>query len=171
MNRRHILLGLAGTGAAASGYAWLERRGLTRADLGADLGDDTSTPGAPRLPPGIHAILGFALLAPSGHNAQPWTVRVGDGALRIGTDRAKWLPKVDPLNRELALSTGAFLENLLIAAPNYGYLADFSVSGGVSSGGELLQVTLKDTPLRPARQSSCAPYAPRRATGASSLGR
>jgi len=134
-------------GTAALAYVWMERRGLTRADL---VGDDDDDAGhrPPIISPAIRAILGYALLAPSGHNAQPWTVRAGDGELRIGTDRSRWLPKVDPLNRELALSVGAFLENLLIAAPNYGHLADFTVTGADASGGELLQVTLKDTPIR-----------------------
>lgn len=144
MNRRQILLALGGTGAAASGYAWFERRGLTRADLG----DDVSAPVAPTISPEIHAILAHALLAPSGHNTQPWTVRAGHGELQIGTDPSNWLPKVDPTNRELALSVGAFLENLLIAAPNYGYLADYAVTGADAKSGELLQVTLNNTPVR-----------------------
>jgi len=136
-------LALAGTGAAGAGYAWLERRGLTRADFG----KEPIAPSAPGLAPGIRELLELALLAPSGHNAQPWTVRAGEGGLRIGSDRTKWLPKVDSSNRELALSTGAFLENLLIAAPNFGYLADFSVTGADAKADELLQVTLKNTPI------------------------
>lgn len=146
MNRRQTLLALAGTAAAASGYAWFERRGLTRADLG----EDAKPPVAPIISPELRAILAYALLAPSGHNTQPWTVRTGDGELRIGTDPSKWLPKVDPSNRELALSVGAFLENLLIAAPNYGYLAGFAVTGVDAKSAELLQVTLKNTPVRTA---------------------
>ena len=148
MNRRHALWTLGGAGAAISGYAWSERRGLTRADL-----DSEKTPSnlaAPSIPPEIRGILEYASLAPSGHNAQPWTVRVGDGVLRIGTDRSRWLPKVDPLNRELSLSIGAFLEKLLIAAPNFGYLADYTVTGTDAAGDELLLVQLKKTPVRPA---------------------
>src|SRR5262249_21052309 len=48
--------------------------------------------------PDIHGILYCASLAPSGHNAQPWSARLNDGELRIGTERSRWLPKVDPTN-------------------------------------------------------------------------
>ena len=41
----------------------------------------------------------------------------------IGTERSRWLPKVDPTNREVALSLGAFVENLMTAAPSYGHVA------------------------------------------------
>src|SRR5262245_2815128 len=77
--------------------------------------------------PDIHSILYCASLAPSGHNAQPWKVRLVDGELLIGTDPARWLPKVDPANREVALSLGAFLENLIAAAPHFGYRAEHEV--------------------------------------------
>ncbi|MEO8593703.1 MAG: hypothetical protein ABI759_10290 [Candidatus Solibacter sp.] len=52
---------------------------------------------------------------------------MGDGELRIASDRSRWLRKVDPSNRERALSAGAFLDNLLTAAPSHGYLADYIV--------------------------------------------
>src|SRR5262245_16233602 len=79
--------------------------------------------------PDIHGILYCASLAPSGHNTQPWSVRLSDGELWIGTERSRWLPKVDPTNRELALSLGAFVENLITAAPAYGYRADCHDNG------------------------------------------
>ncbi|MDZ4802264.1 MAG: hypothetical protein SGI92_29245, partial [Bryobacteraceae bacterium] len=143
MNRRRSLLALGAVGATACGYyAWHERRGLTRADFGAE---DAGVPGSPAISPAVRAILEYALLAPSGHNTQPWTVRGTDGELRIGTERSHWLPKVDPSNRELALSVGAFLENLLIAAPGLGYAADFTVTGADASDRELLLVRLTGT--------------------------
>lgn len=89
-------------------------------------------PGSPAssvVAPAIHAILYYASLAPSGHNAQPWNARVDSGELWIGTNQARWLPKVDPTNREVALSVGAFVENLVVAAPAYGYVADCHIIG------------------------------------------
>src|SRR5262245_43161367 len=77
--------------------------------------------------PDLHRILYYASLAPSGHNAQPWQVRLGEGQLWIGTDSARWLPKVDPTNREVTLSVGAFVENLITAAPAHGFVADYEV--------------------------------------------
>lgn len=149
MNRRQTIRTLGGVAAlAAGGYAWRERRGLTRADLDADASRGPLPRSTP--PAAVDAILYYASLAPSGHNAQPWTVRAGDGELRIGTDRSRWLPKVDPSNRELALSVGAFLENLLVAAPNHGYLAEYAVTAADGGADELLRVTLRRTPVVPA---------------------
>lgn len=147
MNRRKILLAAGSAATLASSYAWHERRGLVRADLSS--AEEPPQFSSPFDSPEIRAILSCASLAPSGHNTQPWTVSLGDGELRIGTDKTHWLPKVDPLNRELALSVGTFLENLLIAAPNYGYLADYSVIGNDPSSRELLKVQLKKTSIRP----------------------
>src|SRR5262245_31083974 len=68
-------------------------------------------------------------LAPSGHNAQPWSVRLDAGQIWIGTDSTRWLPQVDPTNREATLSVGAFVENLITAAPAHGFVADYEVVG------------------------------------------
>ena len=66
-------------------------------------------------------ILYYASLAPSGHNAQPWTVTVADEtSFIIGFDRKRTLPAVDPDNRELLLSIGTFIENLCLAAGSAG---------------------------------------------------
>jgi hypothetical protein len=46
-----------------------------------------------------------------------------------GTDSARWLPKVDPANREVMLSVGACLENLITAAHAHGFVADCEVVG------------------------------------------
>ncbi len=125
-------MGLGALGLGSGLYGWSERRGLRREDL-------TDVEGG-----GIERVLRYASLAPSGHNAQPWTVKMSDGELLIGTDRSRWLPKVDPQNRELALSIGCFLENLLVCAPNFGLNADYEVPGGEI----LVRVGLKQTPVK-----------------------
>ena len=99
--------------------------GVTREDVEEPPG---SAPAA-LIAPELHALLYYASLAPSGHNAQPWTVRIDGREIWVGTDSARWLPKVDPANREVMLSVGAFLENLLTAAPAYGFVADWEVVG------------------------------------------
>src|SRR5262249_59581465 len=99
--------------------------GVTRED-----GEDPpgSAP-ATLIAPELHGLLYYASLAPSGHNAQPWTVRLDGRDIWVGTDSARWLPKVDPANREVMLSVGAFLENLITAAPAHGFVADYEVAG------------------------------------------
>ncbi len=70
-------------------------------------------------------ILHHASLAPSGHNSQPWRVRIeGPDAWTVEVDERRRLPAVDPDNRELLLSIGAFVENLSIAAGASGLAVD-----------------------------------------------
>jgi hypothetical protein len=88
--------------------------------------------------------LSHAALAPSGHNTQPWTVTIVDrGHWRIGTARQRWLPAVDPANRETLLSVGAFLENLMVAAQQLGYAADYNVIARAAADAQLIELRLR----------------------------
>ncbi|OGQ04833.1 MAG: hypothetical protein A2026_08810 [Deltaproteobacteria bacterium RBG_19FT_COMBO_46_12] len=70
-------------------------------------------------------ILYLASLAPSGHNTQPWIVKIVEPKhWVIGSDKKRWLTAVDPNNRELLLGIGAFIENLALAAGTFGYEVD-----------------------------------------------
>jgi len=61
------------------------------------------------LQPDEKGILFLASLAPSGHNTQPWFVKyIEPYHFVIGNDKSRWLPGVDPTQRETILSTGAF---------------------------------------------------------------
>lgn len=74
------------------------------------------------------AMLDLASRAPSGHNTQPWSLRIdGPGKWTIGTERSRWLPAVDPGNHDTMLSMGAFIENLSIAAGIYGRRLEYRV--------------------------------------------
>ena len=89
-------------------------------------------------------ILYLASLAPSGHNAQPWMVRVvGPKHWIVGSDRSRWLPAVDPENRELLLSIGAFMENLIIAAGAHGYKADIQIIAKKRADTEIADIRVK----------------------------
>jgi hypothetical protein len=65
--------------------------------------------------------LQYAILAPSGHNTQPWLFRVENETVELYADRARALPVVDPEDRELTMSCGASLFHLRIALRHYGY--------------------------------------------------
>lgn len=65
-------------------------------------------------------LLRYAVLAPSSHNTQPWLFTVGDEAVRLFADLDRWLTVADPDKRELYVSLGAALENLLVAAEHFG---------------------------------------------------
>jgi hypothetical protein len=139
---RRESLKILGATALALGPAPLTSgcRGLARSDL-----EPERAAGASRtaLQPELLDILYHASLAPSGHNAQPWTVRIPEpGILVIGTAHSRWLPAVDPNNRELLLSLGAFLENLIAAAGHHGYHAEYRVVAHSSTERDVLEVRL-----------------------------
>ncbi len=66
-------------------------------------------------------LLNYAILAPSGHNTQPWLFKIIDNTIELYVDRTRTLPIVDPNNRELMMSCGAALFNLRIAIRHFGY--------------------------------------------------
>jgi len=66
--------------------------------------------------------LSYALLAPSSHNTQPWFVDLGDAnRIQVYSDPSRRLPHADPLNRQLLVSLGTFVETCSIALTHDGY--------------------------------------------------
>jgi hypothetical protein len=63
----------------------------------------------------------YAVLAPNGHNSQPWIFSIQDDVVRVSPDFSRELPVVDPDHRELFISIGCAVENLLIAGRHFGY--------------------------------------------------
>jgi hypothetical protein len=64
-----------------------------------------------------------AAQAPSTHNTQPWMFMlgsIGHDEIHVWADRSRWLPVVDPDRREMHLSIGCALENMLVAAESLG---------------------------------------------------
>jgi nitroreductase len=66
-------------------------------------------------------LLRYAILAPSSHNTQPWRFSVAGDRILVFGDKLKWLKVADADQRELHISTGCALENLIIAAEHFGY--------------------------------------------------
>lgn len=79
---------------------------------------------------GVLSLVRYAILAPSVYNSQPWRFAIGESEVRLFVDRSRWLRVADTDQRELYLSVGCALENLLIAAehaglaPRVSYLPD-----------------------------------------------
>lgn len=69
----------------------------------------------------LQFLLRYAILAPSSHNTQPWKFSVGEDEIQVLVDRTRRLKVADPDQRELYISVGCALENLLIAAEHFGY--------------------------------------------------
>ena len=60
--------------------------------------------------------LGYAVLAPSPHNRQPWRVDLHEpDAIVLHVDRERLLPETDPWFRQVMIGQGTFIEALVLA--------------------------------------------------------
>ena len=66
-------------------------------------------------------LLNYAVLAPSGHNTQPWNFRITSDGVEVLADYTQRLPFIDPQNRELLMSVGAAMTNFRVAAAHFGF--------------------------------------------------
>jgi nitroreductase len=66
-------------------------------------------------------LIRYAVLAPSGHNTQPWRFVLGNSHVDVVADMSRALKTVDPQDRELTMSCGAAAETLLSAIQAYGF--------------------------------------------------
>lgn len=70
----------------------------------------------------VKFLLRYALLAPSSHNTQPWLFKIkSENTIEIYADYSRWLKIADADKREMHVSIGCALENLLIAAARFGF--------------------------------------------------
>ncbi len=72
--------------------------------------------------------LSYAILAPNPHNRQPWMVDLSnpDKAV-LYVDTGRMLPHTDPLNRQITIGLGCFLEMMVMAAAERGYRVDLQL--------------------------------------------
>jgi nitroreductase len=69
----------------------------------------------------LRFFLRHAILAPSRHNAQPWSFEIDGEQVRVYVDGRRALPAADPQGREATIACGGALENLRIAAAHHGH--------------------------------------------------
>jgi nitroreductase len=69
----------------------------------------------------LRFLLRYAILAPSTKNSQPWAFSVQGNRVHIIADLRRGQPIADPGRRELYISLGCALENLLVAAEHFGF--------------------------------------------------
>ncbi len=101
------------------------------------------------IPENLEKIFRYASFAPSSHNSQPWRIKaLKDSGLGfvIQSDSSRWLPQVDPFNREVMLSIGAFWENLRQAAVAFGVEAQTEIVAVHSTDADILKVKLVEHP-------------------------
>ncbi|MEO7136816.1 MAG: nitroreductase [Gemmatimonadales bacterium] len=69
----------------------------------------------------LRFLLRYAILAPSTKNSQPWAFSVQGNRVYIIADLRRGQLIADPNQRELYISLGCALENLLVAAEHFGF--------------------------------------------------
>ncbi len=92
----------------------------TRSDTDSTAVREQDYPAAGTLSAQLRFLIHYAVLAPSSHNSQPWKFHVRDDRVALAADLSRWLKVADPEQRELHVSLGCALENLLIAAEHFG---------------------------------------------------
>ena len=92
------------------------------------------------------SILYYASLAPSGHNTQPWTVRIRhNNEWLVGIDERRHLSATDLDSRIALLSLGAFVENLCLAAGALGLQAEPVMIDNDNKTGDIFKIHLSET--------------------------
>src|SRR5579859_1842292 len=70
---------------------------------------------------GIRRPLRSAILAANPHDTQPWLFVAENDTIAVSADRARNLGTFDPFRREMHLGLGCAIENLVIAAHQFGF--------------------------------------------------
>ncbi len=96
-------------------------------------------------PEQIKFLLQYAILAPSSHNAQPWTFHATSEGVEIRADYSRRLAVVDPDDRELMLGLGAAIANLRIAAAHFGFETTILQTRNAETPGMIAFVAFRET--------------------------
>lgn len=92
----------------------------------------------------LRFLLGYAVLAPSRHNAQPWIFEIEGDEARIYADASRALPAADPDGRQLVMACGAAMQNLRLAAAHFGFASSVEILPGHRRDGLLARLRLEE---------------------------
>lgn len=79
-------------------------------------------------------LIGWATLAPSTHNTQPWRFDVDGTNVCIRPDKNRRVPEADPDTRDLHMSLGALLRHIELVGERVGCVQDLAISRDMKSG-------------------------------------
>jgi hypothetical protein len=96
-------------------------------------------------------LLRYAILAPSTKNTQPWKFVIHGNSIEIQPDLTRWLRVSDPDQRELHISLGCALENLIVAADHFGYVCEVTYGPREDSPRAVATVTIEPAAARAPR--------------------
>jgi len=121
MRRRKFLKIIGGSAAVAAGgtYIWA-------APTATSARASWQTAGGYADP--MRTALSYAILAPNPHNRQPWLVELlSSTEALLYCDDSRHLPVTDPLDRQITIGLGCFLELFDLAARRHQYRADIDL--------------------------------------------
>jgi nitroreductase len=101
----------------------------------------------------IAYLLRYAIPAPSSHDSRSWPFSVVQNTVELRPDPRRWLREGDSDSRELDISLGCALENLLIAAERFGFGHEVVYPADGRTGAPAASVTL----LAEGTPSTCRP--------------
>ena len=118
-----------------------------------------------------------AVLAANAHNAQPWHFRVGPDRIDLFADTSRSIGTMDPLGREMQISLGCAIENLVLAGPPNGEAPTVALLPDPSDRTHIARVDLVPTQRSasalfaaiPVRHTNRAAYDIRRSVAAGQL--
>ncbi|HZY03511.1 MAG TPA: hypothetical protein VFF02_08415 [Anaeromyxobacteraceae bacterium] len=112
----------------------------------------------------LRFLLGYAILAPSKLNAQPWAFEIEGEEVRLYGDFRRALHASDPCDRELGIACGAALQNLRVAAHHFGYATSVEAVAAGRRDGLLARLRLEERRAPTEEDELLFPAIPRRRT-------
>jgi hypothetical protein len=98
---------------------------------------------------GPMSLVGAAILAANAHDSQPWAFRVRPERIDLFAATERSIGAMDPLGREMCLSLGCALENLVLAARAHGCRADVRLMPTPGDPTHVASVGLAPGPTEP----------------------
>lgn len=98
---------------------------------------------------GPMSLVSAAILAANAHDSQPWAFRVAPAQIDLFAATERSIGSMDPLGREMFLSLGCALENLVLAANVHGYATEVRLMPTVEDPAHVASVTLASGPSQP----------------------
>jgi hypothetical protein len=149
---RRVFLKRAGIGAgavvivAAGGVSW---RALDQAVFAPGTGPAYEPWHLDLSSRGPMSLVGAAILAANAHDSQPWVFRVASDRINLFAAMERSIGAMDPLGREMYLSLGCALENLVLAAKAHGYRTDVRLMPTPEDPSYVARVALASGPTEP----------------------
>ncbi|MEA2549906.1 MAG: hypothetical protein QOE42_2504 [Chloroflexota bacterium] len=103
------------------------------------------------------SLVGAAILAANAHDSQPWAFRVAPDRIDLFAATERSIGAMDPLGREMSLSLGCALENLVLAAKAHGYRVDLRLMPTPEDPTHVASVALANGPTEPSELYSAIP--------------